>query len=259
MKNIDLYPSETKANILTWLTSFEPGTFYVYALIDHSFNQLLIKKLKNLISWVSLYQEEGADTDISPILCHLNIEDMELFDQQIDVLLQATKEQPMLSFWLSALEPETVYEHFASYTDVVILPEKLSYLLRYADTRILPNLLNIMTPLQKSQFLGAFYAGSYFNRAAELIQLTGSKELQINKSALCITELQFTQLLDASQPDQIIQRLKKLSMTNESAMSESQIYNRVIHLCTEANTAGLSDFSEVQSYCIEQFITDNSL
>ncbi|MFC7421270.1 DUF4123 domain-containing protein [Iodobacter arcticus] len=252
MKNIDAYPAETKANIQAWLSSLESETFYVYALIDHSFDPRLIKKLRNKIRWVSLYQDEGVDIDISPILCHF--EDIAHIENQMDVLLKATNEQPMLSFWLSALEPEVMYGHFASYTDVTILPEKLSYMLRYADTRILPNLLDAMQDEQRAQFMGAFYSGIYFNRAAEMVELKGCDQLKPNDSPLCITEQQFTLMLDVSQPDQIIQQLRKLGLTAELIMSESQIYTLVKQLCSEAHTAGMTDFAELRAYCIEKFI-----
>jgi hypothetical protein len=252
MKNIDSYPAETKANILAWLSSFELEAFNIYALIDHSFDPRLIKKLKNKIRWVSLYQDEGADIDISPILCHL--EERGHIEKQIDLLLQATNGQPMLSFWLSALEPEAVYSHFASYTDVSILPEKISYMLRYADTRILPNLLDAIQDEQRAHFMGAFYSGIYFNRAAEMVELKGGDQLKPNDSPLCITEQQFTQMLDFSQPDQIIQQFRKLGITAELKMSESQIYALVKQFCSEAHTAGITDFAELKAYCIEQFI-----
>ncbi|MEJ2793055.1 DUF4123 domain-containing protein [Iodobacter sp. LRB] len=252
MKNIDSYPAEIKTNILAWLSSFEPETFNIYALIDHSFDPRLIKNLKNKIRWVSLYQDEGADVDISPILCHL--EDKAHIENHLDLLLHATNGQPMLSFWLSALEPEVVYSHFASYTDVTILPEKLSYMLRYADTRILPNLLDAMQDEQRALFLGAFYSGIYFNRAAKMVQLKGGGQLNPNDSPLCITEQQFTQMLDVSQLDQIIQQLRKLGLTAELIMSESQIYTLVKQFCSEAHAAGITDFAELRAYCIEHFI-----
>ena len=86
-----------------WKRSIYLLTLSLYAVLDHSFDPKLIQKLKNQITWVSLYQDQGnPEHEICPLLCLIDTETPTALHSQLALLLQVSEGWPMLSF--SAIE-----------------------------------------------------------------------------------------------------------------------------------------------------------
>ncbi|MFC7421001.1 DUF4123 domain-containing protein [Iodobacter arcticus] len=247
---INAYSQDCAQVLLAQLATYLSESTQVYALLDHSFDPRLLKKMRNRIIWTSLYQDHGAETDVSPLLCELNSEDQITFNEQIELLLKITNGQPMLSFYLSTLDREAIFSHFDQYFDVTILPEKLSYILRYADTRILPNLLAQLSPEQKAAFLSPFSSVVYFDRAAQIVQLEGGGQTQITNQALVLTEAQFIKMMDWALPDQILQNIQLLGLQSLLPIEPSKAYAQISELCDIALIQGSRD-DEILSFCVE--------
>jgi Domain of unknown function (DUF4123) len=244
---IDLYPPHTAQVLMEWLELSLNTENHLYALLDHSFDSKLIRNMKDHISYAALYQDQGGEVEISPLLCVLDTQSE--LQAQIELLLQITAGQPMLSFWLSSLNREAVFSHFANYFDVTLLPEKISMVLRYADTRILPSLLATLSPEQSAMFLRPFVQLVYFDRAAKPVFVNGGHQPQIADKPLILDELQFNQMMDHSLPDQILQQIHHDKLQALLPEQVSLAYAWVSNECVAARVEGLSEFAEVSSYC----------
>ncbi|MDW5416709.1 DUF4123 domain-containing protein [Iodobacter sp. CM08] len=244
---IDLYPQQTAQVLMQWLEPNLNTETQLYALLDHSFDPKLLRKMKEQISYAALYQDQGGDVEVSPLLCMLDTQSE--LQAQIELLLQITAGQPMLSFWLSPLDREAIFSHFANYFDVTLLPENISMVLRYADTRILPNLLATFNPEQSALFLRPFVQMAYFDRAAKPVFVNGSQQQQIADSPLILTEQQFNQMMDHSLPDQVLQQIYRDKLQTLLPAQASQAYLKVSYECVAARAEGLAEFAEVASYC----------
>ncbi|MEN9659887.1 MAG: hypothetical protein RL571_3352 [Pseudomonadota bacterium] len=244
---IDLYPQQTAQVLMQWLEPSLNTENHLYALLDHSFDPKLLLKMKNRISYTALYQDQGGDVEVSPLLCPLNTQSG--LQAQIELLLQITAGQPMLSFWLSPLDREAVFSHFANYCDVILLPEKISMILRYADTRILPNLLATLSPEQSAMFLRPFVKLAYFDRAAKPVVVNGAHQPQIADKPLILDELQFNQMMDHSLPDQVLQQIYRDQLQALLPAQASLAYAQVSNECMAARAEGLTEVAEVASFC----------
>ncbi|AZN35664.1 DUF4123 domain-containing protein [Iodobacter ciconiae] len=248
---INPYPQGCAQVLLAQLAPYLSASTKVYAVLDHSFDPHLLKRMRNRIEWVSLYQDRGADIDISLLLCVLNSENEAEFIKQIELLLKITNGQPMLSFYLSALDREVIFSHFDHYFEVSILPEKLSYILRYADTRILPNLFTQFSPEQSAAFLSPFSYLVYFDREAQIIWLEGGRQAQITNQALVLTEVQFIKMMDKTLADQILQNIQLLELQSLLPTEPSKAYAQITELCDIALAKGSRDDSDILSFCVE--------
>ncbi len=233
------------------LYSIVPAGLHYYALLDHSFipDKSLTSQLNGLLHWRSLYEEAGGDADISPLLCRMESKNSDQWRKQISTLLEICNGQPMLSLWHSSLDFESIYQHFVSYTDVKLLPEKLVYLLRYADTRTLPSLLSALNEKQHSQFMGPFEQLRYFDRAGNIIAVSNSPTDQINREALALDADQFSQMWNDSIPDQIISQLNMPNGHSWHKISPSEQYQQLLQLCRQAEQEGLVEPMEKEIFC----------
>lgn len=252
MSTIDHYSPETIEQITQQLQrSVHPGT-QVYVLLDHCFDPHLVDKINDHIVWTPLYQDHGGDIEVSPLLCQLETSQPETIATQVELLLKVTAGQPMLSFWLSPREREEIYSHFDHYFEVTILPEKLRYILRYADTRILPNLLSALNNEQKTQFLGPFTQLIYFNREGKMQDQSCAPETAIAQKPLTLDEQQFDQMMDASLPDQLIASLKTEARFMQKLHHPSQAYDWILHICALARADGVNEFADVRAWALFQ-------
>jgi hypothetical protein len=244
---IDLYSQQTAQVLMQWLEPSLNTENQLYALLDHSFDPKLLRKMQDRISYAALYQDQGGDVEISPLLCMLDTQSE--LQAQIELLLQITAGQPMLSFWLSPLDREAIFSHFANYFDVTLLPEKISMVLRYADTRILPSLLSTFSPEQSAMFVSPFVQLAYFDRAAKPVFVNGGHQQQIADKPLILNELQFNQMMDHSLPDQVLQQIYRDKLQALLPEQASLAYAQVSNECVAARAEGLFEFAEVSSYC----------
>lgn len=245
---IDLYPQQTLQTLMQWLEPSLNKENHLYALLDHSFDPKLLRKMKDHISYAALYQDQGGDVEVSPLLCMLEMQSE--LQAQIELLLQITARQPMLSFWLSPLDKEAIFSHFANYFDVTLLPEKISMILRYADTRILPSLLATFSSEQNAMFLSPFVQLAYFDRTAKPVFVNGARQTQIADKPLILNELQFNQMMDHSLPDQILQQFYRNKLHALLPEQASLAYAWVSNECVAAREEGLFEYAEVAAYCM---------
>ncbi|SUX53563.1 DUF4123 domain-containing protein [Chromobacterium vaccinii] len=248
---IDFYPENTPQQLDGVLAAGSQ----CYALLDHSFlpDQAISRKLNPLLPWRALYEELGGDEDISPLLCQLDAVGSDLWQRQISTLLEISNGQPMLSLWHSPLDFESISQHFASYADVKLLPEKLVYLLRYADTRALPSLIRALDDKQRSQFLGPFERLTYFDRAGGILSITNSPTGQINREALMLDAAQFARMWNDSLPDQILSQLNMPEGHPWHETSPAKRYKQLRQLCRQAEQQGLAESTEIEIFANKRY------
>lgn len=250
---INAYPENLATTLTKHYGQLCGSESSLYAVIDHSFDPTLLTKLRGEIDWISIYSERGnPDVEICPLLCTIDTKNEFSLLQQLRLVLNATSEQPMLSFWVSVHDRKYILSHFDHYFDVNIEPEKLSYILRYADTRILPSLIEHFTSEQKAHFLRPFAEVIYFDRSAQPVHVRPTDQPQHPQQSIVLNEKQFAALLDASLPDQIWQQYRRLSLSDQLPVLASDAYSLILQHCQQAEKLGFVGFAEVMTYSLEQ-------
>ncbi|UXY15132.1 DUF4123 domain-containing protein [Chitiniphilus purpureus] len=224
-------------------------TLRLYALLDHAFHHGKRHRLTTLGRWLSLYAgQPGATPEISPLLQHLAQPGDPLPALAVQ-LLEQTCGQPSLSFLASPLSAEQLQQHFAHYADVTILPERTRYLLRYADTRILPQLLLALDAPQQAELLAPIHTWWYFDRAGQIQSITGSNQARIARQGLTLGEAQSGALLDSSYPDTLAHSLRQMhSLAGHLPAQPAALHALSQRLYREALGQGLLEHPDILGY-----------
>ncbi|TJZ64747.1 DUF4123 domain-containing protein [Chitiniphilus eburneus] len=221
----------------------------LYALLDHAFHRSRKQNLTMLGHWQSLYAgQSGATPEISPLLqCVAQPGDP--LPALVAQLLAHTEGQPSLSFIASAQPAESLLQHFTHYVDVTILPERVRYLLRYADTRILPQLLIALDAAQQAELLAPIHTWWYFDREGRLQATNGLNQPDIAQRELTLSEAQFGALLDSSYPDTLANSLRQMrSLAEYLPAQPSALHALSRRLYLEAIGQDLLEHADILGY-----------
>ncbi|MGL4602503.1 MAG: DUF4123 domain-containing protein, partial [Iodobacter sp.] len=178
---------------------------FLYAIIDCAFDLGIRKPLRKWSS-VPLYQATEL-ADLAPYSPELYLVDEKQQPQNIEQLIALCKGQPMLSFIRSPLELMPLKEHL-EYLLKVYCEDNTEWPLRYADTRILIPLFEVLTEEQKKILLGPLEHWFIPDRFGMIQDITGEnqpdKKWQAAMGSLKMDEIQFTAMVDAAMPDSIL-------------------------------------------------------
>ncbi|WP_255992269.1 DUF4123 domain-containing protein [Chitinolyticbacter albus] len=223
----------------------------LYALLDHAFHRAKKNSLTHLGQWHSLYAgQPGATPDISPLLQRVAQADEPLLSL-VSQLLERTQGQPSLSFIASAQPLERLQQHFSHYVDVVILPEKTRYLLRYADTRILPQLLLTLDEEQHAELLAPIHTWCYFDRKGQLQTINGLNQDKIARQTPILSARQFYALLDSSYPDTLANSLREMhSLAGYLPIQPSSLHALSQRLYQAALGQNLLEHPDILGYAV---------
>lgn len=229
---------------------------YFMALVDHLFRptrHLLGRwpggrpKAFNLIGHLS-----GADEQISPLLLSLPSRHEELLSV-VAYLRKQCNGYPMLSILSSPASPEVVSAQLTAMTEVLLPPDNSSYLLRFADTRIIPELDRLLDAEQRMQLFGLVDRWAYVDRAGQwcIIKGGGQTEMQSQRTPLRLSDEQFGGFLRACVPDNFIPTLRDNSV-RFTELTPSAQYRLVCHWIESAReeSDGATDPSECLGYCM---------
>ncbi|WP_353328754.1 DUF4123 domain-containing protein [Chitiniphilus shinanonensis] len=255
MMRVDPYQgSEIDALAADWQTAAaaQPA-LRLYALLDHAFHREPRQRLIGLGPWQSLYAgQPGATPEISPLLQQL-AQAGDPFPARARELLARTEGQPSLGFIASALAPEALQRHFDHYVDVIILPERTRYLLRYADTRILPQLLLALDEAQRAELLAPIHTWWYFDREGLLQATSGLDQPRIARHELELSEAQFGRLLDSSYPDTLANSLRQMrSLAGHLPTQPSALHALSRRLYLEAVGQDLLEHADILGYAVSR-------
>lgn len=232
-----------------------------YALVDTAFNERLIKKYKAIypsVQPVSLYSGTELDelSDISPILIPLS-QDAAVCNRWATTLLQLADGVPMLSFLASSLEPHALAMHFSSFLKAET-EDRQRFLLRFADTRILPVLIDILDSSPCDILLHPIAHWWSIDRMGKLQILPLPKASSIKKSipplaALPLTDQQFAALIDAAEADAIIEQLLLIVPEQCATFEPGNLHLFIAQQLEFANRFGIESTPDRIAYCIGAF------
>jgi hypothetical protein len=161
----------------------------------------------------------------------------------------------------SALPLTQLAEKLAERSDA-LLPDNLTVLLRYFDTRILASLLKILTKEQINLLSNDIQSWWYVNRSGELtiacLDNHGQSEPAIKPQIIFNAE-QEARLLDAANGDMILSQLQQNPPEIMYPMRPDQQYALVTHLISMALENGIQQVPEWLAFCTLGFATQGAI
>lgn len=152
-------------------------------------------------------------------------------------LVQAMSGLPALSALHTTLSQDALAAHLASYVSVRIEPDEQRFLLRFADTRVLPALVAALDESQRRQFLGSISAWRHLTPDGRVATLAGPGEA-CGAGPLRLSAGQFAALVEVSEPDAILGALRERGAI-PAGLSPSAAYQRVADSLCRASKQGV--------------------
>lgn len=255
--NSDTLPHLQQQALAQQLSEALQSTGNDYALLDALFQYehepKFVSNVANKLGHVHnlMAHIPGAEPEFSPLLVALPIEP-ELRTQFIETALALCNGQPMLSFVRSSLSLGKLKEHLAHYTEAVVLPEQITFILRSADTRIIPLLFKLLTEEQKSTLMGPIEQWISVDRAGQLQTWTGGNNQQVASKPPELSPEQVDFLVTSTLPDELLRQLTELFDLALLSPLPSERHQKMTQWLEQAREEGITDDQELFNYCLEQ-------
>lgn len=241
---------------------------YAYALMDSAFSETCVARYRKMhvdANLVSLYHRTELEglADMSPFLVQLPAEPA-LRAQSLATLLRIANGKPMLSFLVSALDLEFLKAHFSSVLQAET-EDGQRFVLRFADTRILPVLATTLDKTQQSALFWPMARWWIINRTGELAALPLPHEGVQQQSAtapysvLPLSAQQYSSLIDAAEADAIIEQLRLVAPEQCTVFQPGSLHQFVHEQLLHATRFGVESVPDRIAYCIGAFNTNGKL
>ena len=226
---------------------------YVYALADGVFDETLLNKRPfSRLSKHSLYdgmslQEFGH---AAPHLLALPDEPSEL-DDCLKNTSGACSGKPMLSFMASCLSADSLRSHLSPYL-VARTEDGTEWPIRWADTRVLPGLLDALDAKQRAHLLSPLYTWWSIDRQGTLGAWTGTADpspAPADFDALPLSDGVFAHLVDLGEADAILANIHDVQPDVVQQHRPSECHARVVKHFLIADQHGISAAGAVQHFC----------
>lgn len=227
---------------------------HLMALIDHS----LSPKLELFQRWpgrlpavFNLTGHLSSDDSIAPMLVALPTK---IQDQPAAVahLLRQCNGQPMFSLLASKIPPDQLAEHLTTLTSVLLPPDATAYLLRFADTRIVPALDRHLDESQRDQLFGPVDHWAHLGRDAKPVFIKGGGRSELPpEGPFELTQRQFDAFLQACQADNFIPILRE-NASQFASQRPSEQYRLTCEWIARATAEAGDDIDSAAclSYCL---------
>ncbi|TSD61828.1 DUF4123 domain-containing protein [Variovorax sp. KBS0712] len=225
-----------------------------YALVDCAFapqcHQLLESHLGSG-SWRSLYENmPGASDEAirhSPVLLNIDAVERPLLDR----VLQLTNGLPMLSFIRSAEPLESLFERLSPWC--IVNADGQYFVLRFPDTRRLPDVLAALSPLQQTAFCGPGATWHFRRRDASWSTFLALGQMNASMSlppgAPVLDGEQCAVLIAGSEVDEMVANLLQLSPAYEAKHLPSALHALAERGLAEANAMHLDTMAQRMNLC----------
>lgn len=210
MMAINRYPAAWPAELHAGLKRMRSGFphAHLYALIEGALDESCYPLLKRSarLPHVALYAgTPGADDEVlclSPLLVEYREEQQRAWDR----LMAKTDGRPALSIIATPEPLDALARRLAPWCVVDAAGYTLA--LSFADTRILPELFNVLTPHQRAQLCGPMLHWHYVARDASWAALPLAVSETPAAGRVVLDEKQCAQLTDAAEADNVLHRLR---------------------------------------------------
>lgn len=174
---------------------------------------------------------------------------------QLRTLIRHCTGRPMLSVIASDHPPQALKEqwknlHWATDADGQRM------LLRFADTRVLPVLPQVLTPEQWAAWTAPLAQWWTIDRSGKPASCPLAARDVAPCSEIALTQAQLNQLLQAAEPDAVIQLLKeKMSDIVPKDLLKSRLHDMIAASCALAQAHGIDNFSDVVALAVAACLT----
>lgn len=267
------YAAELNIDIITALSAEKnvPLNLRHYALVDSAFSSTIVPAYKQRIPnahVLELYSNTGFEQlkDISPCIISMP-DEIALRAKAIKTLLTHANGKPMLSFLSSQMEAAPLKNHLQSILEIET-SDGQHLVLRFADTRILPVLIEVLDSDQRQAALGPIDNWLVINRMGRLqtlhlkkndIQHNPNSALPLQFSRLQLSDKQFAAMLNAAEPDAIIEQLWKIVPEHCLRFSGGELHQFINHQLFLAKSFTVEGVQDQIAYCVAAFNTHGKL
>lgn len=216
-----------------------------FAIIDSAQRPRLHERLDRLgVSYQSLFagQAEESLIDIAPLVVAI-----EAAHPAISAAITRLGEgKPAVSYIETELELADICSHFGQFHLVKVEPEGREMLMRWYDTRILPEWDHCLTPAQKALFYQGISGWQYYDRNGRLecLHLDNTQDVLPIFPPMVLDAVQYEHLLRSSTPDALIAELKRILPDEMRSIKKSSLYpfiKRHFGVALEAGVTGFFD------------------
>lgn len=243
---IDRFPPDwqigLQETLTQWLASAPDA--HIHLLLDAAHLPGVLNKPEiKQFDHINLFQHKGISRDaaghaLSPVLLTYSSQNQAGFLQ----LLNHADGLPMLSLWHTPETLEQLAERLAAWC-IVKTPDQ-PLMLHFADTRILPVLVEQLDDEQSGHFLGPAITVLYQQRDGALQAITPKQPAQAAVQQVSLSDQQVQNLLAASEADGMLSALRTTRTLPQLDTSHEQLHNIVTRALQIAHQIGLSTFND---------------
>jgi hypothetical protein len=222
---------------------------HIYALVEGVLNEACYAMLKRAggLPFSALYEyTPSADEEtlaISPILVQYETEGRHTWD----MLLKKLDGKPALSLIVTPEPLQQLTERLLPWCVVDAADHTLA--LSFADTRILPELFNVLTPQQLEQFCGPALVWQYLARNAEWIELPLPEDEGPPAVDVRLDEQQCAQLIASAEADHVLFQLRASVANLVDCYTPARAHDLVCHWLSCADHAQIESARDRLSVC----------
>ena len=237
-------------------------TLTIYALVDTAF--FMLDKSSKQSTWldqsVSIYRdtELAGLCEASPHLIAINLleKNTKLHFRKI---LNACDGKPMVSFIASHLSTDDLTNRFKPFLEISTEDEQ-TFVLRFADTRILPFLDGILCNEQLPEWRQGISHWWYPDRHGNLVSLPEYAPQNSSKilttTHLKLTQTRFNQLIEAGDADAILDAIFDQNPALLAEKKPSQFYTMIQQLQIPIRTFEITNFTDIVLFCTTALATN---
>lgn len=227
-----------------------------FALVDGALARQAFAALGERAPLQSIVPADGAvsreDLSALPFLLDLSALPGSRQTRCIMDLTQLAMDHCAATWLTSALAPTELADALAVRMDAE-LPGKLSVLLRFADPRVLPVLHETLEREQRGSFFGCTSGWWYLDRRGELMELPlpepGSTAAAF-RPPIRLTAAQEQRLLDAAEPDAVLQLLRQHDALSLDRIAAAQRYDFARQCIGRARQWSLQTPTDLMLFCM---------
>lgn len=244
---------------------------YYLALVDSAFDHGL-RPLTWAAESVPLYRVTGrlaALSEVSPKLLVLSKPDSSEFEKEIHRLSRHCNARPMLSFLHSQISAKELSEQWQKCLMLKTQDDSEPYLLRLADTRVLPALATLPGTALWQALTQAVNQWVIIEHTGMIQALNLAKRLPSTSSdegnrdgdatEMAITNKDLHHLLACGQADSVINAMAEQFPDLLPEHEHAHLYNHVTQACKLAEQHGIDAFPDVMALAMASHLTQGQV
>ena len=193
--------------------------------------------------------------EASPFILVLTVEDEMRLQSELLTLLRHRKERPMLSFIATMATAHSINENFRFFANA-LTDDQQEFLLRFADTRVLPGLPSALRPDYWNAMTRLMYEWIYIDRTGELQTLPVVAAALPLVGTFQLSSSEFNALLEQSEPDAIIDAIADSNPEALPETAQAGLYQQVVQSCAFAKEHQVDAFPDLVALAYVGILTD---